>query len=429
MRFRKSVTICKGVRVNFSKSGASLNVGPKGASMSFGPKGTYLNTGIPGTGLYDRTKIGGSSKKKTVAKRNNGVVASKPEYIERKLNVSYNEETAEIIILDEAGEQITNPTLLKQIKQTEEYRALIENCGKQLEEEYNSVIEEITNIHKEAIFVHSTEWYKKNYKNFEPRKYEREVFYKPEPVLEDAKRILRERAEKEVSTIMFWKKDKAIEKYINEHLGEIMNSLTADWQKEKDSFERYEDQREEVANELYIKEASERKESINRLLENDPDEIDKVIDEWISTVEFPFEFNLGYEVDNDQLKVDLDLPEIEDMPMKYAKKMANGTVKVKDRTQKDNKIDYYNCVLGMAVFFATHLAELAVGIQTVQISAFTQRRNKVGDLVDDYIYSVKFDREGLRKIDNSKNVDEIVLSFENRINVKTDKAFKAIEPY
>ena len=63
MRFRKSVKILPGVRVNFSKSGVSTTVGVKGLSINTGKKGSYLNTGIPGTGLYDRKKIGGGSSR------------------------------------------------------------------------------------------------------------------------------------------------------------------------------------------------------------------------------------------------------------------------------------------------------------------------------------------------------------------------------
>ena len=66
MRFRKSITIFKGVKLNFSKSGVSLTVGGKGLSTNIGKKGVFLNTSIPGTGLYDRKKIadfGGEKKK------------------------------------------------------------------------------------------------------------------------------------------------------------------------------------------------------------------------------------------------------------------------------------------------------------------------------------------------------------------------------
>ena len=51
MRFRKSVKICKGVKVNFSKSGASLSLGGRGHSMNFGGRGTRATVGIPGTGM------------------------------------------------------------------------------------------------------------------------------------------------------------------------------------------------------------------------------------------------------------------------------------------------------------------------------------------------------------------------------------------
>ena len=65
MRFRKSVKICKGVKVNFSKSGASLSLGGRGHSMNFGHRGTRATVGIPGTGLSYSTKVGGSHKSRS----------------------------------------------------------------------------------------------------------------------------------------------------------------------------------------------------------------------------------------------------------------------------------------------------------------------------------------------------------------------------
>jgi hypothetical protein len=60
-RFRKSVKIAPGVKLNLSKSGVSGTFGVKGASVNVGKDGAYLNTGIPGTGVYDRKKLGGGS--------------------------------------------------------------------------------------------------------------------------------------------------------------------------------------------------------------------------------------------------------------------------------------------------------------------------------------------------------------------------------
>lgn len=49
-RFRKSINIIPGVRLNLSNGAPSLSVGPRGASVSFGSRGTYANLGLPGTG-------------------------------------------------------------------------------------------------------------------------------------------------------------------------------------------------------------------------------------------------------------------------------------------------------------------------------------------------------------------------------------------
>ena len=57
LRFRRSVRLFPGVRLNFSRSGISTTVGVRGASMTLGPRGTYANVGLPGSGLSYRTKV------------------------------------------------------------------------------------------------------------------------------------------------------------------------------------------------------------------------------------------------------------------------------------------------------------------------------------------------------------------------------------
>lgn len=86
MRFRKRITIFKGLTLNFSKSGVSVTVGGKGVSANVGKKGVYLNTSIPGTGLYDRKKVvdfGNGGKKAAPAAANRkldaGEVAAQAE--------------------------------------------------------------------------------------------------------------------------------------------------------------------------------------------------------------------------------------------------------------------------------------------------------------------------------------------------------------
>ncbi|GEA16296.1 hypothetical protein E308F_25400 [Moorella sp. E308F] len=57
-RFRKSIRIAKGVRLNLSKRGVGLSVGGKGFRVGIGPRGAYTSTSIPGTGLYSINYFG-----------------------------------------------------------------------------------------------------------------------------------------------------------------------------------------------------------------------------------------------------------------------------------------------------------------------------------------------------------------------------------
>ncbi len=67
LRFRKSITLAPGIRMNLSGSGASFSFGGRGASVTVGSRGTFLNTGIPGTGISSRRKLGGPSRSSSAA--------------------------------------------------------------------------------------------------------------------------------------------------------------------------------------------------------------------------------------------------------------------------------------------------------------------------------------------------------------------------
>ena len=68
-------------------------------------------------------------------------------------------------------------------------------------------------------------------------------------------------------------------------------------------------------------------------------------------------------------------------------------------------------------------------MEQIIISAYTQRPDNKGLINDDYIYSVKFDREKLSTINLSDDISKIFFSFENICDVKSDKTFKTIIPF
>ena len=59
-RFRRSIKILPGVRLNLSKSGISTSVGKPGATLNFSSRGTKATVGLPGTGLSYSEKLSGA---------------------------------------------------------------------------------------------------------------------------------------------------------------------------------------------------------------------------------------------------------------------------------------------------------------------------------------------------------------------------------
>jgi hypothetical protein len=60
-RFRRSLRIAPGIRLNLSPRGISTTFGAGGLSVNTGRRGTYLDAGIPGTGVHARSRIGGTT--------------------------------------------------------------------------------------------------------------------------------------------------------------------------------------------------------------------------------------------------------------------------------------------------------------------------------------------------------------------------------
>jgi hypothetical protein len=66
-RFRRTMKIAPGIRINLTKKGVSARVGPRGAGVTVGTSGTTVSAGIPGTGLHASKKIKAPPKRHTEA--------------------------------------------------------------------------------------------------------------------------------------------------------------------------------------------------------------------------------------------------------------------------------------------------------------------------------------------------------------------------
>src|SRR5512132_1589948 len=53
LRFRRTIKVAPGVKLNLSKSGVSTTVGTKGVHFNFGKRGVKRTVSIPGTGISE----------------------------------------------------------------------------------------------------------------------------------------------------------------------------------------------------------------------------------------------------------------------------------------------------------------------------------------------------------------------------------------
>lgn len=60
LRFRKTITILPGVKINLSKTGVSTSLGGHGATVNVGTRSRTITLGIPGTGFSYRVPLGWS---------------------------------------------------------------------------------------------------------------------------------------------------------------------------------------------------------------------------------------------------------------------------------------------------------------------------------------------------------------------------------
>ena len=156
------------------------------------------------------------------------------------------------------------------------------------------------------------------------------------------------------------------------------------------------------------------------------------IEEWLGESEAPIEFSIQTEVleAKKAIMVDLDLPEIEDMPQNALSELADGTVKIKKKTKKQQYEDYRTCVFGLGEYVTSHMLALVPQAEKIVVSAYTQRRNeKTGDLLDVFIYSVIFERSAFTKDYQEKDPYDFCQELKSRFYVLASGVMKEIAPY
>ena len=436
LRYRKSVKICKGVRVNFSKSGVSYSFGGKGASLNVGKRGARATVGIPGTGLSYSKSV--SNAHRSSNRPSSYSTKSQETIVSTEIKL-YLDDDGKMTYRYADGREITDPSFIRKIRATPQFKAELarmeaeRRCEltRNLEETHKSA-EEFLNLHWLAPKVSSQEDFVNLLNSLTPQKYVRREFSRPKPTSEQIMQGLAIEAKTAVKTKMFWKKKSLQREYIEAHLPERLAHYQQRWETDRLEFESNELEHEKQQNEVFLREYEASKQNILSKINGEEDFINQTIEEWIEECSLPVEININYSYSQSEnlLCIDLDLPEIEDIPDSELVQLASGNLKEKKKTQQKLRQEYATLIFGLSIFVAANLMNLSPAIRKVILSGYTQRRDSSGNLNDDYILSVKFIRDVFEQSSFGEiNPIDFCMQFENRCKITSTMLFKAIEPY
>ena len=445
IRFRKTISLGKGARVNISKSGPSLSLGPRGASVSVGKRGTYVNLGIPGTGVSMRTKVGGSSgrrPRKPSSRSSNSVPVKKASASssgggrivnDRPVGVRLSKAGEFVFVDGKTGVVIDDGDSIRALKRRSDVKEKMASLKKAqrsiwhgIQEKSDEASREFVDIYKLSPQLVSAESLMGTLSSLRQETYVRRPFPDPIPTREDVRRLLYAQAEQVVKGL--FGKSKKMDEFVSSNFASYSTAVVANWDARRLAFEKSEDEAEANANALFAEDYERKRKSIEQRLVDDDGVVVGLVEEWLTGLTIPAEVSASIDYSGGVLFLDLDLPEIEDLPPTTTKQLKSGQVKVVNKSQKQLKEEYATCVTGLAFFIASSLLNLNVNISEVWISGYTQRRNKEGDIVDECIYSVKFPRERFEHLvikDPIASFDD----FESRMKLSSAYTFGKIKPY
>jgi len=419
----------KGLSVNLSNSGLSLTTGIRGASVTFGKKGTYLNTGIPGTGIYNRTKISSPS---TSTNRSSSHLSSDSSS-QAKVSINLDEKGSPVLsIKDLFDKPITDESLIRKIKRSEKYKESVEKLMQERKEEIENEANKFISIYKYTPQIIDVEFIINELLNLKAEEYTIKAFEIPKPTKDEIFRVLQIEAKQSIRKLFFWKNKKLRYDYVNDNIELRLAKEVEKWENLKSDFINKEKTTKIQLDDQYKNDFFETKLHLENYLNGESSFVNGMIEKLINEITLPVEFSLDYEYnfDSNNLFIDLDLPEINDLPKEKVNTLASGKISIKNKTQKELNCDYAHCVCGLAFYFAGTFFNISRQIQEIIISGYTLRLNTVnGKDENQYIYSVKFKRDKFGEL-NIKEIEpsKAFSNFEYKMALNNNFEFKVIEP-
>ena len=381
--------------MNFSGSGASWTLGPRGASLGIGKRGTFLNTGLPGTGLYARARLGGGNSQPRVVSNVRPATATSTT-VSLTCGIS---DDGTLTFTDANGSPMPeNLVELAKKQNREAIQGLIQTkC-----DEINARVEVLGQMH------HGTPDCKVK-PQFRAPEFDSRPPVAPAPKVPGFFE-------------QFFKSRVALIAAANSRTAAAHEAAHAAWLQEKSEFESR---------------AAERRNLVEKLIYTDVDAMEKFLEESLQDIAWPRETAVDFDVSDGGATVwlDVDLPELEDMPTKLAAVPSRG-LKLSVKEMAIGKVQKLYSDHVHSIIFRL-IGEVFAALPTVQLvvfSGYSQRRSKdTGQMSNEYLVSAMVARADWQKLD-FEGLDVIeAASALSRFNLVRDQLksgyFRAITPH
>jgi hypothetical protein len=397
LRFRKSIKLAPGVRMNFSGSGLSMTLGPRGASFNVGSRGTYFNAGIPGTGLYSRTKLSGGNSARRVRSGVPPALPSPPATVQVPVHIDV-EDDGRLTFKTPTGE-LVHDRIAQEVKKQKgpELRALLDKFAR----DKNDQIEALEHIH----------WSTPD-PSVKPS-FEVGSFTEPEPELPSEPHL------SFLARSLPWRR-KAIEARYSSDLTKAL-AAQDDWIRRKA---------------LFVGQQVRRKIFVQSDIYKDVAAMESFLEEHLKAITWPRETHVTFQIENGGAKVvlDVDLPEIEQLPNQtWTPATKDYSFRVKVLSESRLRQVYVEHVQGIGFRIIGETFAALPTCNEVVLSAYSQRPDpQTGNTRNDYLYSVRVERLDWQRINfrglRDVNVVDALNAFELRRDLSNKGVFRPIVP-
>ena len=437
LRFRRSIRIAPGVTLNLGKKGVSVSAGPKGASVTLGKNGLWGNIGLPGTGLSYRTRLSGSPAQQARLREIQEREARREQLHGgglAGLSVSLDEK-GQLLLADRQGRALTPA----------EKRQVWDQFGADLEQ---WLAVEMADINGDTALILNISNDIQAPASAEP-KYEAPPFAEAEPVMPPAPtapvkpvapelklgfweswwpgRVAKRQAAHQAALAAWqqscerWQHACAEQATAFALAQSEYQSAQARWQQAKQAFA--------AEQALIAQQFSER-------LTHDAELVAELLENELASLDWPREtlVSLQLQLSRGRVYLDVDLPEVEDLPSHTATLGANHQrLLIKEKSARQLREEYARHVHGVVLRLAGVVFALLPNIKEVVVSGYSQRLNAgTGHIADEYLLSVLLTQAqyGALNFQQPEQVDPIAALAQGQLvrDMTATGMFNAITP-